>query len=101
MSDLRVALDYAGPTAGICPFSINVIERTPIATAKGVSRFRWGIKVNWPRGELSFHASGFTQRLRAAPIESSNQYLSLSEREALWCIPASTRCLVQQHEEAA
>jgi hypothetical protein len=83
MSDLQVALDYAGPTAGICPFSINVIERTSIATAEGVSRFRWRIEVNWPQGELSFHASGFTQSLRAPPIESSRQYLSLSEREAL------------------
>lgn len=80
MSDLRVALDYASVTAGICPFSLAGIERSVHTYPSGATTFRWHIKVNWPQGELSFLASGFTQELRGASIETSAQYLSSGER---------------------
>ncbi len=83
MSNLRVALDYATPTAGIGPFSIEGLERSVHTYPNGLQTFRWRIKVNWPEGELAFLASGFTQHLRREPIETSGQFLSSEERKEL------------------
>ena len=58
---LKVALDYAQPTAGMCPFSIQGIEREPLEFATGHRSYRWRIPINWPSGEIQFQAPKFTQ----------------------------------------
>ena len=66
---LRLSLDYAILSAGMTPFSIQGIEREVHLYDNGLSSFRWRIPINWPEGEITFIASGFTQVLRAAPLE--------------------------------
>ena len=78
--DLRLALDYAGPSAGMTPFSINCIEREPYVYANGLSAYRWRIPVNWPEGEITFIATGFTQVLRSPPIEVADACLTPTAR---------------------
>lgn len=43
----------------------------------------WTIETNWPAGEISFGASGFSQVLRSDPILTGEQQLSTHEREDL------------------
>jgi hypothetical protein len=70
--DLRIEIDYAAATAGITPFSISDITRE--TTGEG-ARSNWKIELNWPKGALTFSASGFRQMLRAEPIVSQTQGL--------------------------
>jgi hypothetical protein len=79
VSELRIALDYATPTAALGPFSIAAIERTEEARA-GYSVQRWRIVINWPAGEISFCASGFEQLGRGAPLLRDGQSLAPAER---------------------
>ena len=80
MSNLRFSLDYAKPTAGIVPFSLNGIKREPISHATGHNSFRWELEINWPDGALSFESPGFTQSLRAPECVTANQRLLPTER---------------------
>jgi hypothetical protein len=77
---LRVSLDYAGPTAGMCPFSIDGIERERLVFPTGFTSYRWRIPVNWPRGEIEFQAPGFTQMLAGTPRLHSRQWLAPETR---------------------
>lgn len=74
-SDFRVALH---------PVSIGNVEREQIQNQTvHLDRpyYKWRIRLNWPDGgEIAFGAVGFTQTLRAEPILTGNQCLSLSER---------------------
>jgi hypothetical protein len=70
--DLRIEIDYAAASAGITPFSISGIARA--ASKDGISS-RWTIELNWPKGALTFTASGFRQTLRAEPNVSATQGL--------------------------
>jgi len=72
---LKIELDYATPTAGICPFSISGISRESLEFAAGVRSFHWCISFNWPRGSLEFDAPKFTQTLMGKPIIQSGQWL--------------------------
>ncbi len=46
--------------------------------------YRWTLRLNWPTAsEISFGAVGFTQTLRAEPVLTNKQSLSLSERNRL------------------
>jgi hypothetical protein len=76
---LRIALDYATPTAGLVPFALDRIERLSEQRDRYVAQV-WKLIVSWPEGEISFEANGFEQRGVAAPIESRGQYLSPKER---------------------
>lgn len=77
---LKFMLDYATPTAGMCPFSIADIDREPITFQTGAKSFRWRISINWPHGSLEFEAPGFRQTLLGKPIVQPCQSLSQEQR---------------------
>lgn len=77
---LKFELDYLSPTAGMCPFSIDEIQREPLEFTTGFKSFRWHIAINWPRGSLEFEAPGFTQTLVDGPVTKGAQSLSPEER---------------------
>ena len=68
-------LDYATPTAGMCPFSIHeIVRETPSNVATNVLS-SWKIAINWPPGEISFQATGFRQKLVGEPQLRGEQRL--------------------------
>jgi hypothetical protein len=77
---LRIQLDYATPNTGMTPFSIEGIEREPLASPTGDTSFRWRLPVSWPAGEITFDSPGFTQVLRREPILTERQCLTASQR---------------------
>jgi hypothetical protein len=78
---LKLELDYATPTAGMCPFAIDGIDREPLELPTGSKSFRWRIAINWPRGSLEFEAPAFTQTLMGKPVvKAGAQSLSSEER---------------------
>lgn len=79
VTNLRISLDYATPTAGLGPFSIDTIERRVEKRERYTAQL-WRIPINWPPGEISFEASGFEQRGRGLPRLCDEQYLSAEER---------------------
>lgn len=79
---MRFMLDYATPSAGMCPFSIDGIEREFLKHSTDFNSFHWSIKVNWPQGYIEFDSSGFTQTLIGMPVVQSSQSLSSKHRTA-------------------
>ena len=79
---LRIVLDYATPTAGMTPFSIEGIEREAISYAAWHQSYRWRLPVSWPAGEITFESPGFTQVLRSEPVMNDAQILTPGQREA-------------------
>lgn len=77
---LKLNLDYATPTAGMCPFSISGIEREPVEFPTGSKSFLWRLPVNWPSGSIEFQAPAFSQRLVGDPVAQSGQFLSSEQR---------------------
>lgn len=77
---LKFALDYATPTAGTSPFSIDGIKREPLNYSTGFTSFRWHIPINWPQGSIEFEAPSFTQTLLGKPVVQSGQSLSSEHR---------------------
>lgn len=78
---LKFELDYKTPTAGMCPFSIDGIERKPLEFSTGYKSFSWSILINWPRGFVEFESPGFTQSLVGKPVIQEHQSLSSEQRE--------------------
>jgi hypothetical protein len=78
--ELKFNLDYATPTAGMCPFSIDGVERELVTYPNGHQAYRWRLNINWPRGLLEFQASGFTQTLTGTPHVQSHQALPPEKR---------------------
>ena len=78
---LRVALDWATPTAGLGPFSLSAIERRTENRERYTATL-WRLVVNWPAGAIEFEARGFTQEAWGREVVSQNQVLSPSERVA-------------------
>jgi hypothetical protein len=76
---LRLALDYASPTAAFGPFSIGSIERR-VESRPRYEATIWRILINWPVGEISFEASGYEQRGIGGEVLCSEQYLSAERR---------------------
>ena len=75
---LKLTLDYAAPTAGMCPFSISGIEREVLTGRKS---YAWRLPVNWPTGSLEFQAPGFTQVLTGKPrVQLGQQALAPEHR---------------------
>ncbi len=78
---LKLELDYVANSAGMCPFSIDGIQREPLESPNGFKSFRWRLPINWPRGALEFEAPGFTQSLIGKPVVKAGlQSLSPAER---------------------
>ncbi|WP_162605209.1 hypothetical protein [Piscinibacter terrae] len=78
---LRVALDWATPTAGMGPFSISGIEKRAEPRTEYTATV-WRLPLNWPEGLLEFEASGFTQIAWGREVHSSRQFLAAEERVA-------------------
>lgn len=79
VTNLRVSLDYATPTAALGPFSIHAIERRSEARERYVAQV-WKILINWPHGEIVFEAKGFEQRACGAAVLSESQCLRPEKR---------------------
>jgi len=79
VTHLELALDYLTDSASMGPFSIAGIERR-LEKRERYTATVWTIVINWPRGKISFEATGFSQVLRAAPILKDQQSLTKSER---------------------
>jgi hypothetical protein len=79
VTNLRLALDYATPAAGLGPFSIHAIERK-IEPRERYDAQVWKIIINWPEGEICFEAEGFEQRGIREPQIADEQCLSARER---------------------
>jgi hypothetical protein len=77
---LKIALDYAASTAGMCAFSIAGIERALLTFPTGATSYRWRIPINWPSGAIEFDAPGFTQTLIGASCVQSGQCLDSKNR---------------------
>jgi hypothetical protein len=86
VTDLAIAVDWGGSGHRIAlhEAAIDAITRAPVADQKiclDRTYYRWRIALDWPRGgEIPFGASGFTQRLRAAPLLQDEQKLSTADR---------------------
>lgn len=80
---LKLNLDYASPTAGMCPFSLDRIERKEVMLSTNYKSYDWDMKVNWPKGRIEFQAPGFTQVLVGAPQISPNQWLPPEARRSV------------------
>jgi len=89
VTDLSLDIDWgrSGHQVAIHHASIGSIERERIQDQKVYldrPYYAWRIRLNWPAsGEIAFGAVGFTQTLRADPVLTENQYLSLRERNRL------------------
>ena len=81
-TDLVICVDYSASSAALGPMSICQVQREPIAYPGGSSSFAWKIEMNWPTNAfISFQSPGFKQALRAAPVVSGSQRLSVSQRK--------------------
>ena len=61
VTSLRVALDYAGMSAALVPFSIDAIQREKVQRERYEAQV-WTIALNFPDGETSFEATGYEQQ---------------------------------------
>ena len=77
---LRIAIDYASPSAGLCPFTLEAIERTAQVYPNGYASWRWTLRLNWPEGEIGFESPGFTQTQRSPTQRSERQSLAPAQR---------------------
>ena len=86
VTDPKIDIDWgrSGFQAALHPVSIGNLERERVQDQKVYldrPYYSWTICLNWPNGGvITLGAVGFTQTLRAEPIVSENQHLSLSER---------------------
>lgn len=80
VTDLRLSLDYATPTAAFGPFSLHAIERTFEQRERYTAQL-WELRISWPDGKITFEASGFEQRASGPVRLSDSQYLTPQERE--------------------
>lgn len=86
VTDPRIDIDWGRSRhqAALHPASIANVEREPIQDQKVYldrPYYRWRVRLNWPEsGEIAFGAVGFTQTLRAEPILTDRQCLSLKQR---------------------
>ena len=85
VTDPKISIDW-GPSGfqnlmhGV---SIDRIEREQIQNRRlptAPSEYKWRIPLNWPEGEISFGASGFTQMHRGEPIRTFLEHLTWRER---------------------
>ena len=78
---MKFELDYETPKAGMCPFSIDGIERKPLEFSTGYKSFYWRIPISWPRGFIEFQAPSFNQIMVGEPFLQKDQLLSSEKRK--------------------
>ena len=89
VTDPKIDLDCgrAASQVAVHPLAIDGIERELVEEQKVYldrPYYRWRVRLNWPDGgEIAFGAWGFTQTLRAEPVVTARQCLSLTERTRL------------------
>ena len=89
VTDPKIDIDWGRSALQVAvhPASIGNVERHRLQDQKVYldrPYYRWRIRLNWPdEGEIAFGAVGFTQTLRAEPVLTKTQCLSLSERSRL------------------
>ena len=77
---LKVEMDYTSPPAGMCPLSLNGIEREPKPSFGGRPFYHWRLPVNWPYGMIEFDAEDFSQTLVGTPVDGFSQWLDGDQR---------------------
>ncbi|MCL2871645.1 MAG: hypothetical protein FWF41_01460 [Betaproteobacteria bacterium] len=77
---LKMELDYASPTAGMCPFSISGITRERFVSPTGYVWYKWKLEINWPNGFIEFDSPGFTQTLTGKSYTQGQQWLNPAQR---------------------
>ncbi len=77
---LKFTLDYASPTAGMCAFSLDGIEREVVTYVTGHTSYKWTLRINWPHGQIEFTSPGFTQWLVGERHTQSAQSLQPAQR---------------------
>jgi len=89
VTDLSIRIDWGrtGFQVALHPVSIGQVERERVEDQKVYldrPYYSWRIRLNWPEsGEIALGAVGFTQTLRAEPVLSGEQCLSLGQRRRL------------------
>ena len=89
ITDPKINIDWgrSGFQVSLYPPSIGNVERELIRDQKVYldrPYYTWRIRLNWPdSNEITFGAVGFTQTLRAEPVLTKKQSLSLTERSRL------------------
>lgn len=79
VTNLRLTLDYAGSSAAMGPFSIDHMALRTEQRERYTAQC-WEIVLNWPRGEISFEATGFEQTAWGKAQVSDRQVLMVEER---------------------
>ncbi len=85
VTDLRFDVDWgdSGHRTALHLVSIDGISRRLVADQKiclDRPYWAWRIEINWPRGTITFGASGFTQTLSKPPVLCDEQALSAAQR---------------------
>lgn len=89
VTDLRIAIEWApaGARLALHTASIAAVSRRPdeAGTRPGHTVYAWTIDLNWPEGgSIRFGASGFTQQLRAEPVDvGRRECLTTTQRRGL------------------
>jgi hypothetical protein len=98
VTDPRIRIDWgrSGYQVALRPLSIDHVERE-LAAHQNVyldrPYYAWKIQLHLPAAsEIVFGAVGFTQTLRAEPVVTDKQWLSLSERSRLTRSTQPGRC---------
>lgn len=81
VTTLRIKIDWATPSAGLGPLSLAGVERRSEVRPRYTATL-WRLAVNWPAGSIEFEAAGFTQVAWGREVESDQQVLKHSERNA-------------------
>jgi hypothetical protein len=71
---LNFTPDYTAVSAGMCPFSIHGINRVEEPRER-YTAIVWTIAINWPKGEITFEASGFVQETAGESVICDGQRL--------------------------
>jgi hypothetical protein len=80
VTNLRFAVDWATPSAALCPFSLAGITREAHEYTESMGTHRYAIEINWPEGAISFVSGGFEQTLTGAVVRAGEQFLTYEER---------------------
>lgn len=79
-TNVKISIDYAGASAAPTPFSIHQITFETITNVTGAKGRKWRIEIDWPKGDITFESSRFTQRFTGEGMIVDRQSLSSEER---------------------
>ena len=88
VTDLAIRIDFerSGYQQSIHQLSINGISRQRVSDQKICLEqpyYAWTIETNWPDGEITFGATGYSQTLLAEPVLCDDQQLDPEVRQQL------------------